>query len=373
MSREGVIKKYTSGLATSSDYVRGTTPSAPALGPMGTVGSFSAVPGLPSLPSLSSLSSLPSLPSISSFPALGSMGSMGSLPSFSGLGSMFTASTQSPSAQSPSAPSSYFMQVLFYLFLYSFIIFIILVFIHFSVTPVFRFGPGGNGIFPIPGTGNDIVYWNTGAQPDPSVPVPAPTDSLTTYEFINSFSICFDLFVTKITSSGNSQNRLILYKTVDLGTEKPPTAPPSGNIMDYMNTKGASMIVYLANDTNDMVITFFSPDTSGTPLQFSCAPIKNIPMNTPFRVTLVVEKNSFSVYLNAMQVAQRIIPSILSLPPTNSRTGKQKFYAAPDWDQPKTIYIQNFHVWPHPITYPEVQSAQPSLALITDFTGKTPT
>ena len=262
------------------------------------------------------------------------------------------------------------MQVLFYMFLYTFVAFVVAIFIHFSITPVFSFTPGGKGLLSIPGAGSDHVYWNTRVQPDPTVAVPSPKDSLASYDFTNSFSMCFDLLLTRITNASLASNRLVLYKTNAYPTTSPaPTAPPSGTVMtDYMNTKvGASMIVYIT-DTNDLVVTFFCLGN----LQYSCAPIRNLPIDTPFRVSLVVEKNSFTTYLNGRQVSQKIVPASISLNPVNTSPGAQRFYAAPEWASlpSQTVYIQNLHIWPYVITYPEVQAAQPSLAGPTDFTGK---
>jgi hypothetical protein len=269
---------------------------------------------------------------------------------------------------------SYLIQVLFYLFLYLFIVFVIGIFIHFTITPVFSFTPGGPGLVSIPGAGSDIVYWNTRKQPDPTVAVPTPIDSLSSFPFINSFSICFDVLLTNIASATLASNRLILYKTNAFPTSSPaPSPPPMGVVMtDYMNTTlGASMIVYVT-DTNDMVVTFFCTDSNGNSIQYNCAPVKNLPIDTPFRISIVVEKNSFTVYLNARQVSQKIVPGSINLNSINKSPGAQRFYAAPTWASlpNQTVYVQNFHVWPYTISYPEVQSAQPSLAGPTDFTGK---
>ena len=352
-TRQTVIEKYTKGLVKSLNYAAGSTPPIPGLG-------VSPAASVPSISGLSGLSSMPSIPGLPSLPSF-------SLPSFGSTSISNVSFTGQGEGQTP----NYFLQVLFYLFLYLFVMFVVAVFIHFSITPVFSFTPGGKGFLSVPGSGSDIVYWNTRKQPDPTIAVPSPTDPLASYPFINSFSLCFDVLVTNMTAATKSTNRLVLYK---VNATQPPAAPPSEMAMpDYMNTTvGASMIAYLANDTNDFVITFFSMDSTGRPVQYSCAPVKNIPIDTPFRISLVAEVNSFTVYLNAMQVSQKIIPGGIQLNPVNTSPGAQRFYAAPSWASlpRQSVYVQNFHLWPHAITYPEVQAAQPSLAAATDFTGK---
>jgi hypothetical protein len=144
------------------------------------------------------------------------------------------------------------------------------------------------------------------------------------------------------------------------------TAPTTGqDLADYMSTK-ASMYMYLTQ-TNDLVVTFFS-GANGTP--FSTREIKNIPLYSPFRITVVVEEKTFTVYINAQQAFQRTVPLILTLNTKGSMpSDSQRFFPPPSWaDAPtKTVFLQNFHLWPRAISYPEVQKAQPALALTADF------
>jgi len=101
------------------------------------------------------------------------------------------------------------------------------------------------------------------------------------------------------------------------------------------------------------------------------APLKNIPLYTPFRVTVVVEDKLFTVYLNSKQVFQRIVSGQISMPSTIS--GTQMFFSSPDWanNPQQTVFVQNLHVWGRAISYKEVISAKPALALMADF-GLTP-
>jgi hypothetical protein len=366
-SRENVIKKYTSGSYVSPDYLPGTAApitSAAAASSFFGASTASAAPGV--LPGLTKFATMPSFSSSSTswIPSFG----VSNLSSIYGSYGSYGESGVKPA-------SSYFMQVLFYLFLYTFILFIISIFIHFTITPVFSFSPGGPGFITIPGTGNDLVVWNTSGQPDPAIAVPADTDINATYPFINNFSLCLDIYITNMTSANISTNRLIMYKTGKFTTTV-PAAPPSGTAMiDYMaSTVNASMIMYLANDTNDLVVTFFSTDSAGQPVQYSCSPIKNIPLYTPFRISLVVEKSSFAVYLNAKQVFQKIIPGTtgLTLNPRDTTGNAQRFYFAPSWASlpTQTVFVQNLHIWPQVISYADVQAAQPSLASVTNFGAK---
>lgn len=354
-TREEVIKKYTSGSFVSKDHVPGViglpTPGSSGLSTMTSFPSFSSFPSFPSMPSMPSI---PSMPSMASIPAFGTLyGSYGSY-------------TQ------PEGGSSYMMQVFFYLLLYTFIIFVICVFIHYTITPVFSFTPGDKGIIQVPGVANDSVYWNMSVQPDPTIDVPLANDSLASYPFTNSFSFCIDLYLTNVTKASVAGNRLILYKGARR-TTLPPTPPTGTTMVDYMasSTVNASMIMYLANDTNDLVVTFFSADNTGKLIQYSCSPVKNLPLYTPFRISVIVEKNSFSVYLNGKQVFQKIVPGVtgIILNPNDTTGNSQRFYCAPPWanSPSQSIYVQNLHIWSNPITYNQMQAAQPTLASIANF------
>ena len=274
---------------------------------------------------------------------------------------------------------SYTLNVLFYLVLYAFILFIVMILVHFTIYPVFKFTPGAKGLIGVSGARDSIVYWNNKTQPQASAYAPLDNDTLGSYPFTNKFSFSVDLFVRRITDS-TATTRVIMYKTFANGEQVTPKlatpipdplvrSPNTSEVTDitnnYMNSK-VSMFMYLTQ-TNDLVVTFFS-GPQGTP--YSSRQIKNIPLYTPFRVTVVVEDKTFTVYVNAQQAFQRTVPNTILLNTLGGLTStSQRFFAPPSWaDQPaKTIFLQNLQLWPRAITYTEVQTAQPALALEADF------
>jgi hypothetical protein len=285
---------------------------------------------------------------------------------------------------------SYTLNVFFYLFMYMFLLFIVLLIVHFSITPVFKFTPGSKGYIGVPSSTDDRVYWNDKKQPlsDQTGRVPKIGDDLAAYPFSTDFSFSVDLFVRRITDADNSKKRVILYKTFeygnDLTTKKQvtgadgtgassevyalPSPAPTQALEDYMKTC-CSMYMYLS-DTNNLGVTFFS-SASGQAVPYSIREIKNVPLYTPFRVTVVCQGRTFTVYMNGKQTFQRMIPSEITL---NSAvpTTNQRFYASPEWakEPTQTVFLQNLHVWPRAITYSEVTNAQPALALASDFEMK---
>jgi hypothetical protein len=275
---------------------------------------------------------------------------------------------------------SYLLNVLFYLFMYLFILFVILLIVHFSITPVFKFTPGAKGYIGVLSETDNKVYWNDKKQPltEQLSRVPKMEDDLSSYPFITDFSFSVDLFIRRITDAEKSNQRVILYKTFEYGSDLPDKKAVTGTdkyaletpredegLEEYMQ-KHCSMYMYLS-DTNNLGVTFFS-GPEGTP--YSIREIRNVPLYTPFRVTVVSQGRTFTVYVNGKQAFQRMIPGAISLNSMNSMpTTTQRFYASPEWAKrpTQTIFLQNLHLWPRAITYTEVTNAQPALALASDF------
>jgi len=319
--------------------------------------------GIPSSTSSASSASASSasgplkMPSLS-MPSL----SMPSLPSFSSSSAGFASAYSSASSASSAEGGSYFLRVIFYVFMYGFIGFLILILVHFTITPVFRFSPGDKGLIGIPGTSDSLVYWNNRVQPPPDDPVPKnKDDSLSGYSFVNKFSFSVDLYVRRLIDTA-ANKRIILYKADSTDVSGGLTESSGQDLSSHMQ-QNTSMILYLS-DTNNLGLTFFC-GASGTP--YSIREIKNIPLYTPFRITVVVEDRLFTIYLNGRHVFQRIVPNVITS--NSNRGGVQKFYSAPTWanNPSKTIFVQNFQVWPRAIRLSEVQSSLPALASVADF------
>jgi len=291
----------------------------------------------------------------------------GASSAYSTASSAVTSATSYATSYATSENGNYTLQVLFYVFLYTFLLFLVLVLVHFTIRPVFKFTPGSAGLIRVAAPTDDKVYWNAKAQPPPADRVPKEGDSLDSYDFTNNFSFSVDLYVRKMTDTAPNK-RIILYKTYKYETGSEPAGlsagPAATDVRETFMQSKCSMYMYLS-DTNNLGLTFFAGPT-GT--AYSIKEIDNIPFYTPFRVTVVVEDKTFTMYINAKQTFQRIVPSTLSLNSLDSLpTRNQRFYAPPSWANSQTVFLQNFHLWPRAITYPEVQQAQPALARKEDF------
>lgn len=263
--------------------------------------------------------------------------------------------------------SSYILRVLFFIVLYFFIAFIILLIIHNTVYPVFRFKAGDKGIITIPGYDEDTIYLTKREVPSPTVYYPMTGDKLAASPFLNTFTVSVDMYVRKLTNT-NAYTRVVLFKAPPSATTIPPPSAQQGQAMtidrflDHMS-KYTSMIMYLT-DTNDLSVTFFAGD--GKP--YSIPYIKNVPLYTPFRITIAAYGDMFIVYLNARQVFQRTVPGGLI---NNMRVGGSinKFFIAPEWANlpTQTVFLHNLHIWNRPLRFQEITEAVPALATEADF------
>lgn len=266
-----------------------------------------------------------------------------------------------------SESGSYALRVLYFMFLYLFIAFIILVVIHNTVYPIFRFKPGDKGIIGIPGYTDGITYLTTRGVPLPGIAYPKDGDKLAGDAFFRNFTVSVDMFVRRLPNT-NAHTRVVLFKAPPNATSIPAPTAPQGTPMsidrflEHMSSY-TSMIMYLT-ETNDLSVTFFCGN--GTP--YSIPYIKNVPLYTPFRITIVAQDNMFIVYLNARQVFQRIIPGGIT---NNFKVSgvNHKFFVAPEWANlpTQTVFLHNLHIWNRPLLFKELSQATPALATEAEF------
>jgi len=274
----------------------------------------------------------------------------------------FSASMANPFASTSTATaygasSGYTLQVLFYFFLYGFVLFLLLMLIHYAVRPIFQFVPGGSGIIPMSTSHDYKTYWNSGSQelsvaPDSSL----ISDILSQHDFVENYTVSVDIYLTDLTNK-SFMDRLIFYNSVlplvkNYSKSKPTLAE---DISANTDAQGTTMICYIDDSTNNLLVTYFLNDTSAQPatkVQRSCFPIQNIPLYTPFRLTIVYNKNIFTVYLNGVQVSQTNVAHTLPRISSSSTNGKHRFY--PNTSTTKCGNVQTLMLWNRGITYPEI-------------------
>jgi len=163
-----------------------------------------------------------------------------------------------------------------------FLICIICIALHFMGVPIFSFVAGDKGIISIPvPTTTQTAFANS----------PIPSD--TSCDFIGilstGYSISFDVFLqgdfitTKVP-------RVLLYRAMA------PVVLASTDSMDSLQMRfgGSNILVYMDPLTNDLYVAALKTDSTYAITE----PIKNVPLRSPFRITLVVSDNFLEVYMN---------------------------------------------------------------------------
>ena len=338
--RAGIIAKYAKefGPILQSPF-SSSTPVAPGVFSAGSGASSASwfLPTLPSLPSLPTLPTLPSLPTISTVTGM-----------------------------SLSSSGGYALQFFFYFFLYGLVLFLMLILVHYAVYPVFQFVPGGKGIIPITTTTDYSMYWNKGIQPITAAPDRSITaDSLINYKFENQYSVSIDICLTDLTGK-SGLDRLIFYSSTspfDPTTSSLQSGAVANGIASQFSNKstGVSMICYVDDNTNDIIVTYFLNAGDGSKVQRSSFPIQNIPLYTPLRIMIVYDTNIFTVYYNGLQVSQT---SVGGTSPQNP--GKNEIFYA-NTRTGKCGYVQTLMLWSRAVHQEELAGVKVALTPISKF------
>jgi hypothetical protein len=345
--RLGIISKYTKNLGP---LVQGLL--SPVTGPG--ITAFPASSGTSWFPASSAASSAATSAASSAAssaltsPAASWMPSL-PLPSLSGLGT------------TPSSSGGYILQVFFFFFLYGFVLFLLLLLIHFTVSPIFQFVPGGKGIIPISTTNDYTTYWKTGNQPTTHAPdTTSVSDELKSYPFQNQYTVSVDICITDLTGR-TGLDRLIFYTATSpwvLGTfSYDATRSLSDNIVSA--APSVCMFCYIADETNDLIVTYLLK--KGTTLhRYNSFPIQNIPLYTPFRLTVAYDTQIFTVYFNGVQVSQTTVAN------TTPRNPEQQLFYS-NTKASKCGYVQNMMLWNRSVQYTEIAALPVSLTPIAKF------
>ena len=237
--------------------------------------------------------------------------------------------------------SSTVVRILIYIVSIIIIIFVILLFVHFFIKPIFILHPGSSGIIPIPGMDNGVLFW------DKDDPITISNKDLPIASLSFNYSLTIDMFI---------QNPLLFSKKCRLlfyrGDKTTLTTDPTDSVNNLMTgaITNYNLAVALLPDTNDMIVSVFSENPEDVK-------IPNIPVQTPFKLGIVILEKAMEVYLNGYLVNTRIyskpLKSVLSdFEPANNTT---------------IVKVRNLKIWPRVLTSPEIRYSIPSLSPAASF------
>ena len=220
------------------------------------------------------------------------------------------------------------------------ILLVILLFVHFFITPIFKFIPGGPGIISVPGYDDGKLFWTT------TTTGPISNKNLSIASQIYGYTINLDVFVENPLQF-STKPRIFFSR----GANKQDT--PSGDtllgVLTYYN-----LVAALLPDTNDLIVSVLNKDNNMENII-----VPNIPIQQPFRLSIVVMEQALEVYINGKLLKTR---KFLATP----KDVKGDIDAASGIES-NIIKVHNLKIWPRILTVSEIRESTPSLSSAKDF------
>jgi hypothetical protein len=233
-------------------------------------------------------------------------------------------------------------RILSYLLAIIIVILVILLFIHFFITPIFRLKPGGSGIIPVPGFDDGKLFWNkTSASQIQNKDLPIASLNF-------GYTINLDVFVENPLQF--SKHPRIFFSRGATRNETPQGDSLLGVLNNY------NIVAALLPDTNDLVVSVLNKDNN-----MENVIVPNIPIQEPFRLSMVVMEQALEVYINGHLMRTRTFGG----PPKDV---KGDIYPAAGIEA-NVVKCRNLKIWSRLLTVSEIRQSTPSLSSAKDFGG----
>jgi hypothetical protein len=270
-------------------------------------------------------------------------GSTGS--SWSPFGSS-TGSSWSPfgssTGSSYSGPSSSIGQIGTYVIAVLIILLVIVLFVHFFITPIFRFRVGDvKGIITIPGFDDGVLFWtNSNVGQIKSIDLPIP-------QLAFGYSMILDIFIEN-PMQFSTRPRILFTRGATIRDPMLTGDTLMGMLENY------NLAIALLADTNDMLVSVLNKDNN-----MENVIIPNIPVQEPFRLGVVVMEHALEVYLNGYLMKTR---KFLATP----KDVKGDIFPA-SGIQTNLVKLRTLKIWPRVISTGEMRESQPALTSAKSF------
>lgn len=254
--------------------------------------------------------------------------------------SPFSGSTGS-SGSTYSGPASSFGQIGTYVLAVLIILLVIVLFVHFFITPIFRFHVGDvKGIITIPGFDDGVLYWtNSNVGQIKSIDLPIP-------QLTFGYSMILDIFIEN-PMQFSTRPRILFTRGATM-RETPNSDTLLGLLENY------NLAIALLPDTNDIIVSVLNKDNN-----MENVIIPNVPVQEPFRLGVVVMEHALEVYLNGYLMKTR---KFLATP----KDVKGDIFPA-SGIQTNLVKLRTLKIWPRVISTGEMRESQPELTSAKSF------
>ena len=220
------------------------------------------------------------------------------------------------------------------------VILVILLFVHFFITPIFKFTPGGPGIISVPGYDDGKLFWTK------TTTGPILNTNLPIANQIYGYTINLDVFVENPLQFSTSPR--IFFSRGAVKKDTPSDNTLLGLLTNY------NLVAALLPDTNDLIVSVLNKNNNMENII-----VPNVPIQQPFRLTMVVMEQALEVYINGKLLKTR---KFLASP----KDVKGDITATTGIES-NAIKVHNLKIWTRILTVSEVREATPTLSSPKDF------
>ena len=223
-----------------------------------------------------------------------------------------------------------------YLFSILAIICVILLFVHYFITPVIQTRPGAPGYIYL-GTDNGVLFWKDGYTPtiqNKDTPIAS---------MYYGYTMIVDIKLSSVMPFG-TQHRILFTRGA---TRKTPSSDSATTLTSMFDTY--NLVVALLPDTTDLIVSTMSSGKTAENIILS-----NVPVNTTFRLGIVLLEKSMEVYVNGRLIKTRALSTSL----LDAKGDIETSATAQDQTVAK---LRNLKIWPQELPTPQIQNARPEM------------
>ena len=217
----------------------------------------------------------------------------------------------------------------------------ILVLVNYTITPIFQLSPGGPGFIPVPGGENGQLFWPQGTK----APAPLKNTDTKVAAMTSNWSFALDIMITNPISNTQSP-RVIFYRGDEPSSNTSTSHTLSGLLLGY------NVAIALVPDTTDLIVSVMNSSKNMENIVLTNAPIQ-----TPFRIGVVIMDTAMEVYFNGRLFKTRTFDA-----PPSTFTGTS-FYP-PQGQEAGMFKVANLHIWNSVITSSQMRYATPALMTV---------